>query len=281
MSNSRKWKLVILVSLVVMIGIGSFGWVNKDISGREKDYKMLIGNMDDSLETLRNGQDSSDSLNSAKEKYEGLFENEIDSNLDSSISDSFDSLINEKESAKTSQMISLRGYISRAGNQAGISLPLTYRFSSLIILTLTVLASLVSTVFCKFFVDWDYLRDARGKVEEIREDIEELRRKKGKKAHKLDLKSEKMDDARGKLWGASIEQAALYLVFLVVLIPFFKFTFGGWTVVWFPFDWFTASGFQSLLGVSMNYMGWHVLTFLGFSFLWRKVFLSKEEKMIQ
>ncbi len=281
MSDSRKWKLVILVSLVVMIGIGSFAWANRDVSGRERDYKELIGDLNTSLRSLRNGQDPSSSLNSAEGKYGDLFGDNVGNNLSDSISDSFDSLISDGNSADTSLMISLRGFISSAGDQSGLSLPLAYRFSSLIILVMSSLGAFVSTILCKVFVDWDMLEDAKNRVEEIREDIENLRKKKGKKAHKMDLKDEKMSEVRGKLWDASIKQASIYLAFLVILIPIFKFTFGEWTIVWFPFDWFTASGVQSWLGVSMRYMGWHILTFLGFSYLWRKIFLSKEEKMIQ
>ena len=281
MNDSRKWKLVILVSLVVMIGIGSLAWANKDVSGEEKDYKELMGNLNTSLESLRNGQDPSDSLNSAKEKYGNIFDNSVGTNLSDSISDSFDSLINEGKSADTSLVISLRDFISSAGDKTGLSLPFTYRFSSLIVLVMSCLGAFVSTILCKVFVDWDMLEDAKNKVEGIREDIEKLRKNKGKKTHKLDLKDEEMNEVKGKLWNASIKQASIYFAFLLVLVPFFKFTFGEWTIVWFPFDWFAASGFQSWLGVSMRYMGWHILTFLGFSFLWRKVFLSKEEKMIQ
>jgi len=274
-SNIKTLTLFLFIILVVL---GSVTWITRDVEGPEEDYKEIVEDLNHIFESYREGGDPSDTLDRVKQNYEELFEGyDLDDDLINEIENDFGEL---EESFSEDGIISLRSNIAEAADQLDVGLPLAYGNSSLLIALISLLIGLVSTLVCKLSIDWDDLKETKEMIKEKEKRIKELRNKSGKKGQKFDMDDKKIIEGRKKIWGVSITQASVYLGLFLLFIPLFRFIYNEWMVAWLPFDWFTTGAFESI-GVSLEYFGWYIFTFFGFSYLWRNLLLNKEEKLVQ
>lgn len=283
MKESRKLLIGVVVAVAIIIGLAAFTWNDKEVKGREEDYKLFLQNLGSSVRISRLGGDPSSSLKSAQNNYSNLvegenFENDSPlSDLDGDIKNSFNTFISKKENAETSKVKSLRKDGASMGERLGVSLRVTYQFSSLIIIILAVLLTFISTVACKMLIDWEKLKEKKEFIEEWEQKILEAKRKKGKKRRKLETKDKEIRSAKERVWGTSIKQAVFYLAPLILLLAFFKLLYSDWIIAWVPFDWFASGMLRQFLGVSFRYLGWSLLAFFGFAQIWREFLLSEEK----
>ncbi len=281
--ESQKLLIGVLLAVAIVVGLSYFAWSEREIEDEQnRDYKKFLQNMDKSMSSVRLGWDPSSSLKSAQSNYNNLLQDEDFDNgsdlfvLDNEIKNSFSNLISIKENARTNQVRSLRKDGTSMGESIGASLPFTYKFSSLIIVIISISLAFLSTVGCKVLIDWERLEDDKKTVEELEEKIREAQRGKGKRKRKMEMESGEAKKAKQRVWASSIKQAVFYLAPFLLGLPFLGFVYSDWIVAWLPFNWFTSGMFQSI-GVSLNYLGWYGLLFFGFGFIWRELLISGEE----
>ncbi len=284
MKESQKLLVGVLLAVAIVVGISAFVWMDGRIEDeKETRYKRVLQGMDKSISDLRFDSDPSSSLKGARDSYTTLVENEGFENdsplfiLDNEIKGSFQNLIDKKSNAKISQVKSLRKDVIEMGGSLGVSLSLAYRFSPFFIVILTISIAFISTAACRILIDWEKLEDAKKSVEKWEEKIREAQRGKGKKKRKLELEGDKLKEAKEKVWANSVKQAFFYLAPLILVLPLLKFVYGSWVVVRLPFNWFNSGMMQQLIGVSFKYLGWYLLSFFGFAYIWREVLISEEK----
>lgn len=285
MEEKQKLIIACIIALVISFGAYALAWKNHTIrEDKNQTYKNLLNNMNESIRSTRLGKDPSNSLTNVQNNYASLTEGEnfLDTPdlqiLDNQIKNSFNPLIGKKENARTGEILNLRNKISRITAELNVDLPFAYKYSSLIILLISVPLAFVSTFFCRSLINWDKLKEAKQDLEKWRTKIRGAQRKRGKKKRKKELEKEKVEDSERKTWGISIKQATFYFGPFFLFLALLTLLYGDWIVAWLPFNWFNSGILQSI-GVSFNYYGWFFLTYFGSAQIWRVFLIPRTESM--
>ena len=280
MNESERIKVVSIVALVLVIGL-TFLSVNGKVnqSDRTERYRSVVKEIDGAMETVRTGGDPSETVSTINSKYMSLTSGENFSNrpdlesLDNDITKTMIGVVTHKENTELSTLRSLESDVETMAGHLGAGLPIVYKYPALIILVLAVSLAFLGSVLSRKYVDWDELKETQETMEEWKKKIREAKRKKGKKKkRKLDLKNENLIKKREKGWEISFKQTSFYLGPFLLLLALFGFVYGDWTVLWLPF---TISQVLEVVGPSVGYFGWTLITFFGFAQIFREVILPK------
>lgn len=283
LDKSQKKLLGIVIAIVVVGGLVAV--TANSLRLREDGNKAYgtLESLDDSYLALISGGDSKSSLRNAKNWYDSIVvtENFDDRpqlrNLDNSINQSFESMTSQDGNITKEKISDLRSKISEMGGSLGVELPLGYEYSYLVLLGISLSLSFLVTILCRKAVDWDKLREAKRVVEEWNKKITKAQNKrKGKKKKKLEMKTDKVNSNQEKIWAINGKQAVFYLVFFLVFLAWLAYVYHDWIVVWLPFTWF-KSGSLSFIGASLGSFGWFLISYFGFSQVWRSILLPSTD----
>ena len=235
----------------------------------EDAFKRTLAGIDQSIIALRHGspEGARTSLEQAKSEYAELYVENVE--LNNLIIQSFDSC---KASPVEDNLRSLRGRVSRAGGELGISLPLIYERSIFFILFVSALFALLVTLVTKRVVDWPRVKQLKAEVVNWQRELRDAQRKHDmKRVHKLQLEQKRIFALQSQVMGASFRPMLFYFVPWLLLWALLGKTYSGWVVAWLPFS--ISLPFFGLWA-SCGFLSWLFITYFGFSSLWRKVLIG-------
>ena len=237
----------------------------------EDAFQRTLAGIDQSIIALRHGSPDGAraSLEQAEGEYAKLRVENVDPERDDLIKQSFDSC---KASPAEDNLRSLRGQVSGAGDVLGISLPLIYEHSISFILLVSALFALLVTFITKRVVDWPRVKQIKAEVGAWQRELRDAQRKHDmKRVHKLQLEQKRIFALQSQVMGASFKPMLFYLVPWLLLWMLLGRTYSGWVVAWLPFS--ISLPFFGLWA-SCGVLSWLLITYFGFSSLWRKVLIG-------
>jgi uncharacterized membrane protein (DUF106 family) len=108
----------------------------------------------------------------------------------------------------------------------------------------------------KIFGDWQ------------RELMSAQRKKDMKTVHKLQQQQKEMMALQGQVMMSSFKPAIFTMIPYFILWWALSGVYGNWVVAWLPFT-------LPILGsVSLGFLGWFILTYFGFSSIWRRLLIG-------
>ena len=237
----------------------------------EDAFKRTLAGIDQSIIALRHGspEGARASLKQASGEYTGLHVEDVNPELNNLIRQSF---VSCKASPAEDNLRSLRGQVSEAGGELGISLPLIYEHSICLILLVSALFSLLVTFITKRVVDWPRVKQIKAEVGAWQRELRDAQRKRDmKRVHKLQLEQKRIFALQSQVMGASFKPMLFYFVPWLLLWMLLGRTYSGWVVAWLPFS--IPLPFFGLWA-SCGFLSWLLVTYFGFSSLWRKVLIG-------
>jgi uncharacterized membrane protein (DUF106 family) len=89
--------------------------------------------------------------------------------------------------------------------------------------------------------------------------------------HKLQQEQKEMMALQGQVMMASFKPAIFYMVPYFILWMALSGFYGSWVVAWLPF---TLP--LPIIGTtaSLGFLGWYLLTYFGFSSIWRRLLIG-------
>ena len=165
----------------------------------------------------------------------------------------------------------LRADVLSAAGAAGVWLSPLYQHPALIIASMSAILALFVTLLSKRIVNWPRLKAAR---EEFRALGKEMlaARSRGDMKHVYKLQP-RYRQLSGEVMGASLKQMFIPLIFYFVAWSVLGAIYAGWVVVWLPFGPATWPLFGDV--VSAGFFYWFILTYFGFSVVWRQFLLGE------
>jgi uncharacterized membrane protein (DUF106 family) len=261
--------VLLLVTFVTLAGAEEAG-------NQQETYKRLLQAVDSSIVSLRKGGSASGSLSQAQTLYSSLVENENFNNnlklmgLDNRINQAFSSL---RQSATEENIRALRSDISLMAGELGIGLPFIYEHALFVILIVGVLVALLITLVSRRVVNWERMRQIKAEVSAFQKELRDARSKRDmKRLYKLQQDQKRIMALQGQMMKENFKPTLFYIV------PYFIFWFilmgiyGGWVVAWLPFR-LDLPFFGSW--VSCGFLSWYLLTYFGFSQIWRKLLIRE------
>ena len=274
---------ILVYPLIAVLLLASFGAVvgAEGTADEQETYKKLLRSIDGSIGGLRRGGDPSGSLSSARGLYDNLivgrYENEdFDNNqelidLDNQIDNAFATLISLGKDAQKENIRALRSDISLMASELGIVLSPIYEYALFIILGVGVFVALLITLINRRVVNWELIRDIKAKVSAFQKELRDAQSKHDmKRIHKLQQDQKQILSLQGKMMKENFKPMLFYIV------PYFIFWFilsgmySGWVVAWLPFR-LDLPFFGSW--VSCGFLSWYLITYFGFSQIWRKLLI--------
>ncbi len=264
--------LEISVFLLVLLALSSILWAVFSHRG-ETPAKVMLGEVDQSLLSLRHGSEegAKDHLGRAREEYRtrrSVLEN-LDPELDNEILKTFENLLSKPSERG---ILSLRSMLEKGISKMGLEVPLTYRHATLLVLLISLLFSLLVTLLTRRMVDWEKVRRIREEVASWQAELREAQRKKDmKKVHKMMLEQGRILSLQGEMMRESFRPALVYLFPWLLLWALLRWVYTGWVMVWLPFS-LPLPFFGEWS--SCGFIGWLFITYFSFSHLWRRLLIG-------
>jgi len=267
-------KIITIIILATLLSAGWVGAVAQQATEGNQDivWKVLNG-IDGSIHALRKGDTNGagTSLQSAWEEYQKIspsVEN-VDNVLDSRIEQAFNSLMG---SPTEDGIRALRADVSLAASKIGASVSVIYDHAMFVILAIAVIFSLIITLITKRVVDWPKVKQIKKEVDDWRKQLLDAQRKKDmKRLYKLQQDQKRIMGLQGHVMMASFKPAIFYIVPYMFLWFWLSSLYRGWVVTWLPF-----SLPLPIVGtmVSCGFLSWFLLSYFGFSSIWRKLLIG-------
>ncbi|TDA32976.1 MAG: hypothetical protein DSO03_01435 [Hadesarchaea archaeon] len=264
--------LEISVFLLVLLALSSILWAVFSHRG-ETPAKVMLGEVDQSLLSLRHGSEegAKDHLGRAREEYRtrrSVLEN-LDPELDNEILKTFENLLSKPSERG---ILSLRSMLEKGISKMGLEVPLTYRHATLLVLLISLLFSLLVTLLTRRMVDWEKVRRIREEVASWQAELREAQRKKDmKKVHKMMLEQGRILSLQGEMMRESFRPALVYLFPWLLLWALLRWVYTGWVMAWLPFS-LPLPFFGEWS--SCGFIGWLFITYFSFSHLWRRLLIG-------
>ncbi|MEM0358729.1 MAG: EMC3/TMCO1 family protein [Candidatus Hadarchaeales archaeon] len=264
--------LEISVFLLVLLALSSILWAV--FSHREETpAKAMLGEVDQSLLSLRHGSEegAKDHLGRAKEEYQtwrSVLEN-LDPELDNEILKTFENLLSKPSERG---ILSLRSMLEKGISKMGLEVPLTYRHATSLVLLISLLFSLFVTLLTRRMVNWEKVRRIREEVASWQAELREAQRKKDmKKVHKMMLEQGRILSLQGEMMRESFRPTLVYLFPWLLLWALLSRIYVGWVMAWLPFS-LPLPFFGEWS--SCGFVGWLFITYFSFSHLWRRLLIG-------
>lgn len=273
MEESQKIMFGSAVALALLLGLFATTLVaSVESTGNEENFRDLLGDVDDSLESARIGKNPK--LEGLKSDYKKITPDNFEGRPELSTLDSQIRSILNKSGISLEDIQDLRGKISEMGSELGFGLSSAFEYAVLVILGISLSASFLATLACRSLISWDRLKEAEGSLKRWSEESSESDKKKSKSKREIKERHREVVRKQERVWSINIKQAGFYLAPFFLLLAWYGYVFSDWTVAWLPFDWFTSGMFESV-GVSLTSFGWLIISYFGFAQLWRMALLSK------
>jgi len=239
----------------------------------------MFRHIDDSIAAIRNGRISNakNELARAYGQYlriRGVIENFDDALVDQ-INGDFVSLYSKLDNQdisreeKESLARDLRGKLLSATGEAGVGLHFIYRYSAILVFVISTFFASVSTILCKYSVDWSRLKEIQAEAEEIRREMREIRlKKKFKQARELETRLAELGE---QVSGWTTEKQVIFL-----LVPYFLlwallgWIYRGWVVAWVPLGMNLP-----LIGTHFGLLPWLIVTYFGSVIFFRQLLVRE------
>jgi uncharacterized membrane protein (DUF106 family) len=273
-------KILMIIVLIALLN-ASFAVAAAQETARDNRDTVwkVLKNIDGSIVSLRKGDTggATNALRSALEEYNNIkssVEN-VDDNLDNKIEQAFNQLY---YSPNEGDIRALRADVSIAASKIGASVSFVYEHAMFFILAIAVVFSLIITLITKRVVDWPKVKQMRKEVDDWRKQLLEAQRRKDfKRLYKLQQDQKRIMGLQGQVMMASFKPAIFYIIPYFLLWMWLGSLYSGWIVAWLPFNlpW-PSFGFWPFLGtcVSLGFAGWFLLSYFGFSSIWRKLLIG-------
>ncbi|MEA1905174.1 MAG: EMC3/TMCO1 family protein, partial [Candidatus Hadarchaeota archaeon] len=243
---------------------------------RGEAYKQLLREVDGSISTLRKGGDPSGALSNAEDLYKDNLVTDENfegsptlAELDTDIRNAFDSL---GGSATEEDIRALRSDISQMADKLGISLPFIYEHAMFTIFGLSLLIGFVVTLINKHTVDWGRVKQAKAKMKAWQKELRAAHREKDmKRIHKLKSEQEGVMEEQKEVMMATFKPMIFYIIPYFLMWWWLSGIFSGWVVAWLPFN-LPLPFFGTI--ASMGFLGWYLISYFGFSQLWRRFLIG-------
>ncbi|MFB0499957.1 MAG: EMC3/TMCO1 family protein [Candidatus Hadarchaeaceae archaeon] len=270
---------LLVCPLIVVFLLASFAMTAgaEEAEDEHGTYKVLLQTVDSSIISLRQGGSASGSLSQARTLYNSLvgpYENDNFGGspklieIDNRITQAFNSL---QQSATEENIRVLRSDISLMASELGIGLSSIYEYALFIVLGIGIFVSLLITLITRRVVNWERMRQIKAEVTTFQKELREAQRKRDMKSvHKLQQDQKRIMSLQGVMMKENFKPTLFYIV------PYFIFWFilsgiyAGWVVAWLPFR-LDLPFFGTW--VSCGFLSWYLLTYFGFSQMWRKLLI--------
>jgi uncharacterized membrane protein (DUF106 family) len=270
---------LLVCPLIVVLLLASFAMTvgAEEAEDEPGTYKVLLQTVDSSIISLRQGGSASGSLSQARTLYNSLVEPYENDNfggssklieIDNRITQAFNSL---QQSATEENIRVLRSDISLMASELGIGLSSIYEYALFVVLGIGIFVSLLITLITRRVVNWERMREIKAEVSAFQKELREAQRKRDMKSvHKLQQDQKRIMSLQGTMMKENFKPTLFYIV------PYFIFWFilsgiyAGWVVAWLPFR-LDLPFFGTW--VSCGFLSWYLLTYFGFSQMWRKLLI--------
>ena len=261
--------VLLLASFVTIVGAEGAG------DGQET-YKKLLQTIDSSIVSLRQGGSASGSLGQAQTLYNNLVENEnFDDRpelmeTDNRITQAFSSL---QQSATEENIRDLRSDISLMAGELGIGIPFIFEHALFVILAIGIFVALLITLITRRVVNWDRLRNIKAEVSAFQRELRDARSKQDmKRLYKLQQDQKRIMALQGQMMKENFKPMLFYIVPYFIFWFILSSIFSGWVVAWLPFR-LDLPFFGTW--ASCGFLSWYLLTYFGFSQVWRKMLIRE------
>jgi len=269
-------KIIAVIILVALLSAGLIGAVLAQQTTAENENIVwhILNNIDGSIHAVRKG-DTTGAQASLRTAYNMYHDNispgvqNVDNALDNKIIQSFNSVYSSptEDGARA-----LRADIALAGSKIGASVSPVYSQAIFVILAIAVVFSLVITLITKRVVDWPKVKAARKEMDDWRKQMMDAQRKKDmKRLYKLQQDQKRIMGLQGQVMMSSFKPAIFYIVPYFILWIYLNGLYHGWVVGWLPFN-LPLPYFGTM--VSLGFLSWFLISYFGFSQIWRKLLIG-------
>ncbi|MDI6819358.1 MAG: EMC3/TMCO1 family protein [Candidatus Hodarchaeaceae archaeon] len=240
--------------------------------GDQETLWHLLNRIDSSIIALRRGDSAGaqSALGEAFALYKNMSENKFENDdLDNYIKQAFTSL---QRSPREDNIRTLRADISLIAGKLDIVLPFIYERAIFFILLLAVIFSLVITLITKKVVNWAKVKQVKAEVDAWRKELMDAQRKKDmKRIYKLQQDQKRIYGLQGQMMMETFKPAIIYIVPYFIFWYWLSSLYKGWVVAWLPFS--LPLPFYGLWA-SCGFLSWFLVSYFGFSSIWRKLFIG-------
>lgn len=275
---------ILICPLIAVLLLASFVTiVGAEEAGNEQEtYKKLLQTIDGSIVSLRHGGSASGGLSQAQTLYNNLVDPYRNNNFDNRLKlIEIDNRIKTqtlgndywRQSAKEDNIRTLRSDISLMASGLGIGLPFNFEHALLVILVIGIFVSLLITLITRRVVNWERMKQIKTEVSAFQQELRDARSKQDmKRLYKLQQDQKQIMALQGQMMKENFKPMIFYIV------PYFIFWFilsgiySGWVVAWLPFR-LDIPFFGKW--ASCGFLSWYLLTYFGFSQIWRKLLIRE------
>lgn len=269
-------KIIIVVILVALIGATLTTVMAQEQTVVTQDnIRSLLNNIDSSIIAFRKGGTSASkaSLQSINIQNQILTISTRFENVDNAFQTT---LLNDYGSAASSgtedSIRTLRADVLLAASKIGVSVSPVYSQAIFVILAIAIVFSLVITLITKRVVDWPKVKAARKEMDDWRKQMMDAQRKKDmKRLYKLQQDQKRIMGLQGQVMMSSFKPAIFYIVPYFILWIYLSGLYKSWVVGWLPFN-LPLPYFGTM--VSLGFLSWFLISYFGFSQIWRKLLIG-------
>ncbi len=273
----KKYRKIITIATLAFVLIGlsaSFTSAQSDSQEKNEQYRELLSSVDGVIRSIRlNNEITENRIDSVKAQYENVFEESRGFPTASELNN-----MNKKEAVKEMSAVRKK-IVNKAENEEGLQVSFIYKYSILIILGVSFGLAITVNMISRTVVDWDEVNRVRDKQSELQDKLKKAKEENdSKKAHKLQKKQQEfMQEHMGTMF-SPMKTMLIIIVPFIIVFQLLSSTYGGWVVAWVPFKmpWpdigflFLDRFFKGSF-VSLGFFGWYLLSYFGFSQIWRKI----------
>lgn len=284
MKNNLQTYLVIGLSALILIGLSTgIAKADQDSQERNKAYRDLLNTVDGLIRTIRLGNEvSENNLETLQEKFDNVFPNQGGAIRDEISGLNPSNLVGEDGANRVKEI--REDIVDLAENSEDIGLSFIYDYAVFIIFGVSMGLAVLVNVINRTVVDWEEVNRVRNKQSELKDELDKAKKEGDtKKAHKLQKKQQKfMQQHAGTMFSPMKTMLIIFIPFIIVF-QVLSSTYPGWVVAWLPFrlpwpdlNFFMLSRFFKGPAVSLGFFGWYLLSYFGFSQVWRKILVPSQ-----
>lgn len=283
-NNLQKICILSIVFFLALSFSLNTAYGNSSTEDRNKQYRELVNTTDGIIASLRMKETvTENNLEKLENQFKNVFPNE--SGLLGEIQALEASSLNEDKKSGVEEIKEIRKQIIELGEESDeVRLSFIYRYSVFLILGVSFGLAIVVNMVSRIFVDWEEVNKVRQKQSDLQDELKKARKEgDSKKAHKLQKKQQEfMQQHMGTMFSPMKTMIIIIIPFIIVF-QLLSSTYGGWVVAWLPFKlpwpnigFFMFARFFKGPTVSLGFFGWYLLSYFGFSQLWRKILVPSQ-----
>lgn len=275
----NKIQGLFVLGLTTVLVLGFLGPVYADSAPEDQNekYKNLLKSTDGAIRSFRLGNEITENrLLGLENQYESLFPSASESD---DFHQKIESLKQNLSEINLEELKELRNSIVQKADSEDIELSFAYKYAVFVILGTSFSLAIIVNMISRTIVDWEEVNRVRDKQKQLQSDLKEAKNENDhKKIQKLERKQrEFMQQHMGTMFSPMKTMLIIFIPFIIVF-SLLNSTYGGWVVAWVPFKFLwphigfpLLSRFFKGTFVSLGFFGWYILSYFGFSQIWRKI----------